>query len=127
VSLLAIGLLLVASMTAVSTMLTVADFRALAGRRSAVGIALVVNLVLLPDLAVAACALMDLRTSTTLGLVLAAAAPGGGTGALLTLYARGDLALSAALQGVLALLVYGLVMYALSEPVAVRLGRVAAS
>lgn len=40
-----------------------------------------------------------LGPEVTLGNVLAAAAPDGGTGALLTVHARGDLATGAALQG----------------------------
>jgi BASS family bile acid:Na+ symporter len=102
VSVLAVGLLLIASMTAVGTAVTVADFRALATRRAVLAVAVVVNVLVVPGLAVAVCAAADLAPATTLGIVLAAAAPGGGTGALLTLHARGDLALSAALQGVLA-------------------------
>ena len=101
-SVLAVGLLLVASMTAVGTAVTVADFRALAARRAVLAVSIIINVVAVPGLAVAACAAADLTPATTLGIVLAAAAPGGGTGALLTLHARGDLALSAALQGVLA-------------------------
>jgi BASS family bile acid:Na+ symporter len=97
-----VGVLLVASMTAVGTALTVADFQALAGRRLVLVAAVVVNVVLVPALAVLACAVAGLPAATALGTVLAAAAPGGGTGALLTLHARGDLAVSAALQGVLA-------------------------
>ena len=101
-SVLVVGVLLVASMTAVGTAVTIADFRALAGRRLLLVVAVAVNVVLVPGLAVALCMAAGLAPSATLGIVLAAAAPGGGTGALLTLHARGDLALSAALQGVLA-------------------------
>jgi len=102
VSVLVVGVLLIASMTAVGTAVTVADFRALAARRLVLACAVAVNVLLVPGLAVAVCAVAGLAPSATLGIVLAAAAPGGGTGALLTLHARGDLALAAALQGVLA-------------------------
>jgi bile acid:Na+ symporter, BASS family len=101
VSVVFVGVLLVASMTAVGTAVTVADFRALAGRRLVLVIAVAVNVLVVPGLAVAACAVAD-TAAAGLGIVLAAAAPGGGTGALLTLHARGDLAVSAALQAVLA-------------------------
>ncbi len=89
-------------MTAVGTAVTVTDFRALARRRLVLGVAVVVNVLVVPGLAVAACAVADVAASATVGIVLAAAAPGGGTGALLTLHARGDLAVSAALQAALA-------------------------
>ncbi|WP_125810809.1 hypothetical protein [Actinoplanes sp. ATCC 53533] len=102
VSVLVVGVLLIASMTAAGTAVTVADFRALAARRVVLAVAVAVNVLLVPGLAVVACAVAGLAPSATLGIVLAAAAPGGGTGALLTLHARGDLALAAALQGVLA-------------------------
>nr|WP_221382047.1 hypothetical protein [Actinoplanes polyasparticus] len=101
-SVLFVGVLLVASMTAVGTAVTVADFRALVGRRLVLGIAVAVNVLVVPGIAVTACAIAGTSVPATVGIVLAAAAPGGGTGALLTLHARGDLAVSAVLQAVLA-------------------------
>ncbi|MEV0900811.1 hypothetical protein [Actinoplanes sp. NPDC049802] len=97
-----VALLLVASMTAIGTAATVDDFRGLVARRGVVAGAVAVNVVLLPGLAVALVTAAALRSEVALGVLLAAAAPGGGTGALLTLHARGDLAMSAALQVALA-------------------------
>jgi bile acid:Na+ symporter, BASS family len=102
VTVVVVGVLLVASMTAVGTALTVADVRTLARRRTVLAVAVAVNVAAVPGLAVLACRGAALAPAATLGIVLAAAAPGGGTGALLTLHARGDLAMSAALQAVLA-------------------------
>ncbi|WP_327010725.1 hypothetical protein OHA72_27705 [Dactylosporangium sp. NBC_01737] len=96
----AVALLLVASMLAVGTALTVADFRALGRSRSVLLVSVAVNVVLVPALTVMLGRLAGLGQDAMLGVVLAAAAPGGGTGALLTLYARGDLAVSAALKGI---------------------------
>ncbi|MBG0566601.1 hypothetical protein [Actinoplanes aureus] len=98
----AVAILLVASMLAVGTAATVDDFRGLARRRRVVVSAVAVNVIVLPGLAVMLVSMAHLRAEVALGLLLAAAAPGGGTGALLTLHARGDLAVSAALQVVLA-------------------------
>jgi BASS family bile acid:Na+ symporter len=65
-------------------------------------LAVLFNVVVVPGLAVLLARLAGVGSDATLGIVLAAAAPGGGTGALLTLHARGDLAVGAALQGVYA-------------------------
>jgi bile acid:Na+ symporter, BASS family len=100
VSTVAVAALLVASMLAIGTALTVGDFRTLARRPGVVAGAVALNVIVVPGLAVALTRLADLGPEVALGIVLAAAAPGGGTGALLTLYARGDLAVSAALQGI---------------------------
>jgi BASS family bile acid:Na+ symporter len=102
VSTAALALLLVASMLAVGTTLRTADFRALADRPVVPALAVLVNVVVVPGLAVLLARLAGVGSDATLGIVLAAAAPGGGTGALLTLHARGDLAVGAALQGVYA-------------------------
>ncbi|MFI7547487.1 hypothetical protein [Actinoplanes sp. NPDC049599] len=96
----AVAALLIASMLAIGTALTVADFRTLARRPGVVAGAVALNVLAVPGLAVALTRLAELAPDAALGVVLAAAAPGGGTGALLTLYARGDLAVSAALQGI---------------------------
>lgn len=98
----AITALLVASMLAVGTAAGIEDFRALAARRGLVAGAVAVNVIVLPGLAVVLVTAAGLRPEVALGVLLAAAAPGGGTGALLTLHARGDLAVSAALQVLLA-------------------------
>jgi bile acid:Na+ symporter, BASS family len=60
------------------------------------------NVVVVPGLAVVLASLAGLGSDATFGIVSAAAAPGGDTCALLTLHARGDLAVGAALQGVYA-------------------------
>lgn len=96
----AVAALLVASMLAIGTALTVEDFRTLGRRPLVFAAAVALNVLVVPALAVTLTRLADLGPEAALGIVLAAAAPGGGTGALLTLYARGDLAVSAALQGV---------------------------
>lgn len=88
-------------MTAVGTALSVGDLRRLARRRGVLAAAVVVNVVVVPALAVGLSAVAGLAPPVGLGVVLAAAAPGGGAGALLTLHARGDLAVAAALQGLL--------------------------
>ncbi|MEU7901594.1 hypothetical protein [Actinoplanes sp. NPDC049118] len=98
----ALAILLVASMLAVGTTLRAADFRALADRPAVPVLAVLANVVVIPGLAVVLASLAGLGADATFGIVLAAAAPGGGTGALLTLHARGDLAVGAALQGVYA-------------------------
>jgi BASS family bile acid:Na+ symporter len=98
VSTAAVAVLLVASMLAVGTAATVDDFRTLVRRRGLVLLAVAANVVVLPGLAVALVTTAGLGPDVALGVVLAAAAPGGGTGALLTLHARGDLAISAGLQ-----------------------------
>jgi BASS family bile acid:Na+ symporter len=100
VSTVAVAVLLVASMLAIGTALTGGDFRTLVRRPTVVVGAVALNVIVVPGLAVALTRLADLGPDAALGIVLAAAAPGGGTGALLTLYARGDLAVSAALQGI---------------------------
>ncbi|GIE36655.1 hypothetical protein Ait01nite_097000 [Actinoplanes italicus] len=93
-----VAVLLVASMLAVGTAATVDDFRTLVRRRGLVMLAVAANVVVLPGLAVALVTTVGLGPEVALGVVLAAAAPGGGTGALLTLHARGDLAVSTGLQ-----------------------------
>lgn len=96
----AVAALLVASMLAIGTALTVEDFRTLGRRPAVLAGAVALNVIVVPGLAVVLTRLAEVGPEPALGIVLAAAAPGGGTGALLTLYARGDLAVSAALQGV---------------------------
>jgi BASS family bile acid:Na+ symporter len=102
VSTAAVAVLLVASMLAVGTTLRVADFRALADRPVVPILAVLANVVMVPALAMVLARVAGVGSDPTFGIVLAAAAPGGGTGALLTLHARGDLAVGAGLQGVYA-------------------------
>ncbi|MBW6439207.1 hypothetical protein KZ829_36335 [Actinoplanes hulinensis] len=94
----AVAALLVASMLAVGTTATIDEFRALARRRGLVMLTVATNTIVLPGLAVGLVGATGLAPEVSLGVVLAAAAPGGGTGALLTLHARGDLAVSTGLQ-----------------------------
>ncbi|GAA3347160.1 hypothetical protein GCM10020358_60860 [Amorphoplanes nipponensis] len=96
----AVAALLIASMLAIGTALTAGDFRTLARRPAVLAAAVVLNVIVVPGAAVALTRLAGLAPDAALGIVLAAASPGGGTGALLTLHARGDLAVSAALQGI---------------------------
>lgn len=97
-------LLLVSGMIANGTVL---DGAAVATRVRDLGVlgpALLANVLVVPLSALAAIALLDLEGPVRLGLLLAAASPGGGTGALLSLHARGDAAHAVVLQGMLAVL-----------------------
>ena len=69
--------------------------------------ALAANLVGVPLVAVGVAAALALDGAVRTGLLLAAASPGGGTGALLSLQARGDAAHAVVLQGLLAVLALG--------------------
>lgn len=100
----ALIVLLLATMLTVGTELTISGFVALLRRPLALIVAVLVNTVLVPAVAVLLTAVLRLDAPVALGLILAAAAPGGGTGTLLTYHARGDLALGVGLQGVLAVL-----------------------
>jgi BASS family bile acid:Na+ symporter len=102
VSTVALAVLLIASMLTVGTGLGRDSFRELTTRPGPLAAGLLLNLVALPAVAVLAVHLTGLSGPAALGIVLAAAAPGGGTGALLAHHARGDLALSVSLQGALA-------------------------
>lgn len=122
----ALVLLLVATMLTVGTSLTVRGFHDLLGRPLALVAAVVVNVVAIPAVTVGAVVLLDLNGAVAYGLILAAAAPGGGT-----LAARRAVAMTTTIRNLsLALLVaglsadaaavgltvlaYGLVMYAVS-------------
>ncbi|WP_197287272.1 bile acid:sodium symporter family protein [Planomonospora sphaerica] len=96
--------LLTATMLTIGTALTRQGLAALLRRPRALVAAAVVNVVVVPALALALVAVLGLDGPIAYGLVLAAAAPGGGTGALLAYHARGDLALAVSLQGMLAVL-----------------------
>jgi BASS family bile acid:Na+ symporter len=77
VSTAAVAVLLVASMLAVGTAATVDDFRALVRRRGLLTVAVVFNVIVLPGLAVVLVTAAGLPPEVALGVVLAAAAPGG--------------------------------------------------
>ncbi|WP_440106722.1 hypothetical protein [Streptosporangium sp. H16] len=100
----ALVVLLVATMLTVGTGLTGSAFTGLLRRPLALALALTVNVIVIPAAAVILTAWLRLDGPIAYGLILAAAAPGGGTGALLTYHARGDLALGVSLQGALAVL-----------------------
>jgi len=73
------------------------DFRRLASTPRAVALGLAGQLVLLPALAFAIAAALDLAPHLAVGLVLIAACPGGVTSNLFTWLARGEVALSLSL------------------------------
>ncbi|MEV0430927.1 hypothetical protein [Micromonospora sp. NPDC050495] len=96
------AMLLVASMLAVGAGLRVGDFAALLRRPGPLVVALVVNVVVVPALALAAIHVAGLSGQVALGVLLAAAAPGGGSAALLSHHARGDATVAVGLQALLA-------------------------
>ncbi|MFD8531664.1 hypothetical protein ACFV0L_30020 [Streptosporangium canum] len=97
-------LLLVSTMLTLGTALTAEGFAVLLRRPRALVAAAAVNVVVVPAVAVALVNGLGLDGPLAYGIVLAAAAPGGGTGTLLAYHARGDLPLGVSLQGALALL-----------------------
>jgi BASS family bile acid:Na+ symporter len=84
--------------------LTLADFRRVLAAPKAVGVALVVQALLLPPLAFLLCRLFALPGELALGLVLLAASPGGVTANLFSHLARGDVALNISLTAINSLL-----------------------
>lgn len=84
--------------------LTLADFRRVLAAPKAVGVALVVQALLLPPLAFLLCHLFSLPGELALGLVLLAASPGGVTANLFSHLARGDVALNISLTAINSLL-----------------------
>jgi bile acid:Na+ symporter, BASS family len=98
----ALAVLLIASMLTVGSGIDREAFERLRRRPRPLFVALLLNLVLVPAVAVIGVNLAGLEGPIAMGVVLAAAAPGGGTGSLLAHHARGDLALSVSLQGMLA-------------------------
>ncbi|MGJ0558396.1 bile acid:sodium symporter family protein [Methylocystis sp.] len=94
--------LLVSGMLAMGTSTSLRELAALARRPAALAIAVLVNLVAIPAAAFALLRSLDLDPTTSLALMVVAAAPGGGTGALLSLHVRGDRAHAVALQVILA-------------------------
>lgn len=101
---LALVVLLLATMLTVGTSLTLSGFAALLRRPLALTAAVLVNVVAVPAIAVLLVGLLRLDGAIAYGVILAAAAPSGGTGVLLTYHARGDLALGVSLQGALPVL-----------------------
>ena len=97
-----VAVLLVAGMVALGTALDVGLLRARLRHPGGLVVVLAVNLLVVPAVGVALAAAADLAPPVALGLVLAAAAPGGGTGALLALHARGDVPTGVVLQVLLA-------------------------
>lgn len=95
-------LLLVSGMLATGTVLDRAEVVARARDLRVLLPALSANLVTVPLAALLACEVLGLEGPVRLGVLLAAASPGGGTGALLSLQARGDAAHAVVLQGLLA-------------------------
>lgn len=95
--------LLVAAMVAMGTATTVDELRARLRHPAGLVVVLGVNLVLLPAVVVAIVpSVLPEAGSAAVALVLVAAAPGGGTGALLAFHARGDVAHAVTLQVLLA-------------------------
>ncbi len=84
--------------------LTLADFRRVLAAPKAVGVALVVQALLLPPLAFGLCRVFALPGELALGLVLLAASPGGVTANLFSHLARGDVALNISLTAINSLL-----------------------
>ena len=95
-------LLLVSGMVAMGTSTSIGELRRLLRRPAPLVLAVATNLILIPAVALVLLDRLDLDPSTALALMLVAAAPGGGTGALLSLHVRGDRAHAVALQVILA-------------------------
>lgn len=95
-------LLLVGGMVAMGTSTTPRELRRLSRRPLALTVAAAVNLVAIPAAALALLTVLDPDPTTGTALMIVAAAPGGGTGALLSLHVRGDRAHAVALQVALA-------------------------
>jgi len=94
--------LLVCGMVAMGTSTTVRDLRELVRRPAPLLVAVAINLVLIPGAAYLLLDAVTLDRTTELALMVIAAAPGGGTGALLALHVRGDRPHAVALQVILA-------------------------
>ena len=83
--------------------LTVADFRRVAAQPKAFGIGAFSQLVMIPVVAYAIVNLFGLSGELAVGLMILSFCPGGVTSNILTKIARGDLALSISLTGVISL------------------------
>lgn len=99
-----VGLLLVSGMLALGTVVDAGQLVRRVRRPGGLLVVLAVNLVAVPALGLLLVRVVELDPPVALGLVLAAAAPGGGTGALLALHARGDVPTAVVLQVLLAAL-----------------------
>jgi bile acid:Na+ symporter, BASS family len=97
-----VAALLVAGMLALGTALDPAVLRDRLRSPGGLLVVLGVNLVAVPASGLLLAGLLPLEPAVATGLVLAAASPGGGTGALLALHARGDVPTGVVLQVVLA-------------------------
>ncbi|MEV6596652.1 hypothetical protein AB0M36_07245 [Actinoplanes sp. NPDC051346] len=95
--------LLVAAMLAVGTTVEVAALGRVLRRPAPVAVALTVNVLVMPAVALLLLDALGVSGPVAVGILLAAAAPGGGSGALLAHHARGDAALSVSAQALLAL------------------------
>lgn len=96
-------LLLVSGMVAMGTATNVRELRESLRTPGPLVLALVVNLIAVPAAAFAVLSLSDLDPTTSITMMVVAASPGGGTGALLSLHVDGDRAHAVALQVILAL------------------------
>lgn len=114
------SLLLTATMLTAGTRLTADGLTCLRRRPGPLLIALLVNLLVVPGVATLGATVVHLEPGVTWGIVLAAAAPGGGSGVLLADHARGDPSIAVALQTLLALL------GALAVPIWLLLAQIAA-
>ncbi|OJF12170.1 hypothetical protein [Couchioplanes caeruleus] len=95
--------LLVAAMLAVGTTVDLAGLRRVLRQPAPVVVAVSANAVVMPGLALLLLGAVDVSGPAAIGVLLAAAAPGGGSGALLAHHARADAASAVSLQAVLAL------------------------
>jgi len=125
-------LLLVSGMLAMGTSTSLRELGALARQPAPLATAVLVNLAAIPAAAFVLLRSLELDPTTSLALMVVAAAPGGGTGALLSLHVRGDRAHAVALQVILAItsLVSAplwLHLYAGSDDTAIRLGPLVAA
>ena len=96
--------LLVTSMLAIGANLTADAFVQLARRPTALAIAVLANVVLVPAVAALAVTCVGFPDPVALGIVVSAAACGGSSGPLLARHAGGSLALAVSLQALLAIL-----------------------
>jgi BASS family bile acid:Na+ symporter len=94
--------LLVSGMFAMGTSTTARELRLLSRRPAPLLLAITVNLLVIPAAAFLLLSVVELGRTTEIALMVIAAAPGGGTGALLSLHVDGDRAHAVALQVILA-------------------------
>jgi BASS family bile acid:Na+ symporter len=94
--------LLIAAMLAVGTTIEPGAVRRLRRRPATMAAVVAVNVMLLPAVALVLLWVSDVDGPIGLGVLLAAAAPGGGSGALLAHHARGTAVVSVGVQALLA-------------------------